>query len=87
LPGSNTKAIHSNSQPIGRDALIALLRLTEEAQAVGAMMIGWTELSADEVDPRIVRAGAIYFERTGKQLSNDLGALIDTIEDTLERGR
>jgi hypothetical protein len=66
-----------------RDALIAMLRLTEEAQAVGAMMVGWTELSADEVDPRIVRAGAIYFERTGKQLCSDLGTLIDTVDYAL----
>jgi hypothetical protein len=50
------------------------------------MMVGWTELAADEVDPRIVRAGAIYFERTGKQLSSDLGTLIDTVEGAIERG-
>jgi hypothetical protein len=58
-----------------KSAVANTLGIAEEARALGVLLAWYSEYADDDIDPRVIAAGAACVERTARQISDDLSRI------------
>jgi hypothetical protein len=72
-----------NTEPEGleetRTAVIETIAVAEEVRAIGLLLVWYADYSSDDMDDRVVRAGAACVERMARRISDDLDRVQERI--------
>jgi hypothetical protein len=67
-----------------KDALVETLGIAEEVRALGVLMEWYSDYAGDDIDARVLAAGAACVERTARRISDDLSSISQALGQMAE---